>query len=368
MCKKILLTARDPGAVGHLSVLYDWLKYEYEVFVISSGTAYKLLSDLGISSIKFELENGRDIIRTTQENEFLINAAKKLVYEIRPDLIVASLSSFGAGIDEAVIAVSPHNAIAIQDFWGDLNLSLGIPASKYLVMDEFAYNLTKKKSKVECLISGSIKHTLYKNFDIAKMRQSGRNLLLKDKIKKVIGWFGQNIEIPGYIDVLKSFVKSISNSLNDYSFIYRGHPKFVDTHKTEVEIFQSKGIDILDATDIETTEQWLSICDIIVTPFSLCGLDHAYLSKYANNPIGCVMYLMTNKAIRNFAKENIGCVGFPIIEDRIGNLILDPADINSSLTRLSGSHAKTNYFYASKNLGIDNTKEVVLNCVKSYIQ
>ena len=363
--KKILLTARDPGAVGHVYVLYKWLHKDNKITIITSGTAHNLLQKLGIKSIKFTLINESNINLFDTQSSILLNEAKRLIQSLRPDLIITSLSSFGAGIDEATNAVAPQKAIAVQDFWGDVNLSLGITASKYFVMDKFAYQLTKSKCNTECIVTGSIRHTQYSEFDIPKMRMIGRlKFGIKNKLK-IIGWFGQKIEIPGYSKVIEDFVKSLKNFCNDNIIIYRGHPKFVDTCNKELLIFKKAGINAINVTNSGSTEEWLATCDLIVTSFSLCGLDHAYLSKYSSIPIGNVMYLMTNKKIRNYARHHIGIIEFPTIKNKIGHLVKRAEDTKYVIDKLLHPDSSNSYFEASKKLGNIDTKEIVMNYINT---
>ena len=114
--KNIILTARDPGAVGHVYVLYKWLHKDNKITIITSGIAHNLLLKLGVHSIKFTLINKCDINILDKQSGILLNETKRLIQSIKPDLIITSLSSFGAGIDEATNAVAPQKSIKSSDF------------------------------------------------------------------------------------------------------------------------------------------------------------------------------------------------------------------------------------------------------------
>jgi hypothetical protein len=365
MTKRLLLTARDPAAVGHVVVLFKYLSSDYEIVVAASGAAKSILLEKGIGCISFEMANGNDYIRTNEDSKPLLNAARTLLKQTNPDAIIASLSSFGAGIDEAVIATATAPNFAVQDFWGDVNLNLGVPASLYFVMDEFAAEISSQKWNVNCFITGSIRHAAYADLDILALRQKGRKIAGADDEIKLIGWFGQTFKVPGYADTVESFKHGLTNLPQKTLLIYRGHPKFSEDHNIELGMLTDATTSFYNATNIGSNELWLCSCDLIATPFSLCGLDHAYLSFHSSKPIGSVVYIMTNKAIRSFVEKDYGFVGFPTLRMGLGEIVFSPGNISKKVLYHLSSDAIASYYLMSKRMAINNPVKKVDECLKS---
>ena len=129
----ILFSTRDPGAAIHLLPLITACAQDtkFSVRVVASEPALSILKLRNTTAIPFYINN-QNHINYTDDPELLLASAKEIVDKISPDIVLTSISSLGIGIDEALLAVSPVPTLAIQDFWGDVNLGLGIPADMYL--------------------------------------------------------------------------------------------------------------------------------------------------------------------------------------------------------------------------------------------
>lgn len=325
--KKLLMSARDPGAAGNIAVLYeDLLKTGlFDINLVASGAAYSMLRQKGLKPVFFEISDGKDFVDpVTETASLLFEKTSGILKKIKPDAVITGLSSFGAGIDEALIFLSDVPVFAVQDFWGDVNLSLGKPADVYLVMDEYAAEITKKRCGARTEIIGSPKYSRYAFLDIEGMRKRSRKYLGVSEGKRVIGWFGQHPDIPGYKDVFGAFLEAVARLKGDYTFFLREHPKFGASSKKNVDFLRSKGVSAIDVTGIGNAEEWISACDLLVTPFSLCGLDHAYISAFSPDPLGSVIYLMTNQDIRSFFIETSGIDMIPVVGEDLGEWITDP--------------------------------------------
>lgn len=353
--KKLLLSARDPGAAGNIAVIYEDLSGTglFDITLVASGAAYSMMKHKGLNPDFFEISDGKDHIDPLNETtSTLFEKTSDILKTVKPDAVITGLSSFGAGIDEALSYLSDVPVLAVQDFWGDVNLSLGKPADVYLVMDEFAAGITRQKCGAETEIIGSPKYSRYALFDIAGMRAKSRKCLNASDDEKIIGWFGQHPDIPGYSEVFEDFIEAVGKLEGDFIVIFREHPKFGATGRKHAEFLRSKGIRSNDVTGIGIAEEWISACDLIVTPFSLCGLDHAYLSAFSATPIGTVVYLMQNSLINNFYVETSGIESIPTTHTGIGKWFVsgDNEDLLDEISNLLGDGARTLYHDASKRL------------------
>lgn len=351
--RKLLLSARDPGAAANITVLYeDLLKTGlFDIELYASGSAYTIMRHSGHSPHHFEIEPGKDHVEPSMESpSLLLEKASEILQEARPDAVVTGLSSFGAGIDEALTYLSDVPVFAVQDFWGDVNLSLDKLADVYLVMDEYAAEITKKRCGASTEIIGSPKYSRYAFLDIAGIRKRSREYLGSSEDEKIIGWFGQRPDIPGYKDVFEAFLEAVRGLKGDHIVFFREHPKFGATGKKNAARLCSKGIRSKDVTGIGQAEDWISACDLLVTPFSLCGLDHAYMSAYSPTPIGVVLYLMNNMEIKSFFK-NSGFENIPTVSSGIGEWFSNAeADLNSLMIKLIRSESGMAYYNAASRL------------------
>ncbi|MBI5628282.1 MAG: hypothetical protein HY953_05135, partial [Candidatus Rokubacteria bacterium] len=103
----MLFSARDPGSVGHALALIDAFQRDgrFEVFVTASGVALRMLRGAGVAVRPFAMSDGREhIADLTEDPAPLLAAARQVMEKIRPDAVISSLSSFGMGVDEALLA------------------------------------------------------------------------------------------------------------------------------------------------------------------------------------------------------------------------------------------------------------------------
>lgn len=368
--KKLLMSARDPGAAGNIAVLYeDLLKTGlFDINLVASGSAYSMLKQKGLSPGFFEIPDGKDHVDPSIETSaLLLEKVSAILEKKKPDIVVIGLSSFGAGIDEALAYLSDVPVFAVQDFWGDVNLSLGKPADIYLVMDEYAAEITRKRCGARTEIIGSPKYSRYAFLDIKGMRNKSREYLGASEDEKIIGWFGQHPDIPGYTDVFESFFEALKRLKEDHVVFFREHPKFGVNVKVNADSLNSIGIRSKDVTGIGSAEDWISACDLLVTPFSLCGLDHAYMSAFSRLAMGNVIYLMNNMKIRGFFMETSGIERIPTIETGIGDWFTntDISSLASLIEKKLGFAASLAYHEASQSLSrvynVDKIQAMLFN-------
>jgi len=365
----VLFSCRDPGGVGHILTLLDGFRHDgrFTVSLAASDPALSLLRQKGESGHAFVFANGCDHLKIDDDPNPLLDAARRLLRKTCPDAVCVCLSSLGVGIDEALLATTPVPSFAMQDFWGDVNLGLGVPASTYFVIDEYAARITHERWDVRTLVVGSPKHVNYKSLNVDKLRKDTRTYLGVHSDQRVIGFFGQSSHIPGHEMAFEDLARAASAMADRCIFLLRDHSKFpADRHKHIARLKELGGRSI-DVTFEGFAETWLAACDAAVTCFSSSALDHAYLSAYAKHPIGTVIYLFNNEEIQTFFSEVSGFPVFPTVEQGLGKLANDYVSLVSLLASAMEKKERKAYHLASKRLSKDFSMKGIINTVASEI-
>lgn len=346
----ILFSTRDPGAAIHLLPLITACVQDtkFSVSVVASEPALSILKFRNTTAIPFYINN-QNHINYTDDPELLLASAKEIVDKISPDIVLTSISSLGIGIDEALLAVSPVPTLAIQDFWGDVNLGLGIPADMYLVNDTYAADITEKRWGVKALPIGIPKYIEYSFMDIDKQRSETRKELGVSQDKLIIGFFGQSPDIPGYINSFNELAVSISEMHPCPLLLIREHPKFSNEHN-HIALLDELNIEYKDVTGICDVEKWLCACDIITTCYSASAIDHAYLSHYAKEPIGLTLLLLYDDDMRTFVTKTCGFIEFPTISQGIGKIAKSKNDIKEYASETFRRSELLDYYMATQKL------------------
>lgn len=367
---KVLFSARDPGAVGHALALVEAFRGDgrFEVSVTASGVALRMLRDAGVPVRPFVMSDGREHFADLTENPApLLAAARQVMEEIRPDAVISSLSSFGVGVDEALLATADVPTFAMQDFWGDVNLGLKVPAGLYLTLDEEAARLTEERWGARALAVGSPKHSRYAGLDIAAVRREVRASIGAREVDSLLGFFGQPPDIPGHEAVFRGLLEAVTRLVPRPRLLLREHPKFTQHTEGHVSLVRQAGLTVTDVTAESSVERWLIACDVVATPYSACALDHAYLSAFSPEPIGVALYLLCNPEIRAFMREVCGFDRFPTAKNGIGLVAEKPSEILPLLQDALTLKGRTGYFKASKHLRVGNPCQTVIETVAAGV-
>jgi hypothetical protein len=365
-----LYSARDPGAVGHAVALIEAFQRDgrFDVVVTASGVALRMLRDAGVSARPFSLADGREYLADPSEDPApLLAAARQVLEEIRPDAVVSSLSSFGIGVDEALLATAGVPTFAMQDFWGDVNLGLKAPAGLYLTLDEEAARLTEERWGARALAVGSPKHSRYAGLDIAAVRRDARASIGVNDLGPLVGFFGQAPDIPGHEEAFRALLRAVTRLVPQPRLLLREHPKFTQHTAKHMSIAQQAGLSVFDVTAESSVERWLVACDVVATSYSACALDHAYLSAFSPEPIGVVLYLLCNPEIQAFMRDACGFDRFPTVKKGIGLVAESPGAILPLLQDALTPEGRGGYFEASKRLGMGDPCRTVMETVASSV-
>lgn len=365
--RRILLSCRDPGGVGHVLALLDAFRQRggFEMEVVASGVGLRMLQEAGECAGQFALPSGHDCVQPGESVDDLRRAARGVLDELEPDLVLASLSSYGVGVDEALVAVARCPTLVMQDFWGDANLGLGVPADLYLALDDFAVRLSRRRWGITAVPVGSPKHSRYRGIDVTALRREARARIEVDESQALVGFFGQSPEIPGHESAFRDFVTAIAEIRPRPVLLLRQHLKFHDRREEQAALARAAALRVIDVSDESSVEPWLAACDVVGTPFSLCALDHAYLSAYSRAPIGVVVFLLPNREIQLFMEESCGLKQFPTVDKGIGRVARTARDIASLVQDgLKPAHAES-YFNASRVLRDEDACRHIVEIVES---
>ena len=361
---RLLFSARDPGAVGFLVPIIDACKLDnrFALSIIASEPALHLLRSLGKSVADFPATKTNSNTKIESIHLQLVSDARFILEQTKPDVVITSSSSQGVGIDEALLAASNVPTITIQDFWGDVNLGLNSTASIYLVIDEMAANMSKERWGVSTIAVGSCKYTRYEQMNIDALRSFTRLELGLAEDQLLVGFFGQNPEIPGHEEAFRDLIRVLSKMTTHPTLLIREHPKFPNNTNHD-GMLNEMGITAINVTNKGEVEPWLSACDIVTTCYSYVSIDHAYLSSKAHDPIGTVLFLLHHKSTRQYMKQTTGLSSLPTVIQGIGSEAKHKDDIKSLLTKADVAHEKLLYHKASQKLKTENCVPRILDII-----
>lgn len=362
--RRVVLSARDPGGVGHVLALAEAFRARgNDTRVVASGVALRMLRGGGEIVQPFEFGGSRDFVEVGAPMHELLGAARAVLDEIQPDLVLGSLSSYGVGVDEALVAVARCPTFVMQDFWGDANLGLGVAAGLYLALDEFAVEVTRQRWGLPAVAVGSPKHSRYARCDVARMRREARSELGVTDGQVIIGFFAQSPDIPGHESAFQELARAVA-SLRGPVFLLRQHLKFQHRRAEQIAFLTDLGLRVIDVSDRDRAEPWLAACDVVATPFSLSALDHAYLSAYSTEPIGVVLFLLPNQEIQAFMERSCGFGQFPTVDRGLGTVVRSASSTAPLLVAALAPSAVDRYYQASQALRADDACERVLAVVE----
>jgi hypothetical protein len=328
---------------------------------VASGVALRVLREAGESPRAFALPDGRDCIQPGEPRSPLLSAARALLDELAPDVVVTSASSYGVGVDEALVAEAAVPAFTIQDFWGDVNLGLDRPPRLYFAMDEYAVRLTMERWGLPALAVGSPKHGRYARLDVAGVRSETRARIGATRREPVVGFFGQAPDIPGHEAAFEDLLRALAGLSTRPRLVLKDHPKFSDHHLAHARAARAVGLEVTDASESLQVEPWLAACDVVVTPFSLSALDHAYLSAFSPEPIGSNIDLLPNPDLQASMERMCGIPEFPTVARGLGRVARDRSDIARLLEAALRPDAASAYFEASRGLRGETTCDRIID-------
>lgn len=307
---KLLVSARDAGSAGHIHAILDeaglhpWL----ETKTYAEGPAFDQLGASGLPIERFSLPatvpGG-----CPEVSRRLIAEARRVIETEAPDAVLVGVSHcHEAGLDEAILAAAfDRPRFAMQDFWGDVNLTLGAAADLYFALDDVAVRLTESRHKRPAVAYGSPKHARYRTLDVIALRGKHRTELGVRPDQPLIGYFGQSLfHLPGYRSLVEAFARAVSQGEDDVQLIYRPHPRESEQEITEtLGAFAGAGVSARLATG-GTTEAWLATVDVVASCFSSCAYDAAFINRSAPVPVCSAIYLLFDDTVAEYFRRVAG--------------------------------------------------------------
>jgi len=338
---RVLITARDAGA-GHQSRAFvdaALARGAFEFHVLAQDPAARSFAEGGVRCSIAESD-----IDTHIERAFEAFA---------PDFVLAGLSGFDGGVDEAALVAARRRGVAtgsIQDYWGYLGpVGSTLRPDVFFVLDERARELTLQRTggSVETRVTGSPKHEGYAARLpewMASRRDTGHPRLV---------FFLQPREVPGIVNNAEIFLMAAGRLRLPVSVTLRLHPADDDP-----AFYAAMTARLYPAAEVARPqgpiEAELCRTDVVVTCFSTVGLDHNYLQAFSAHPIGCLAYVAAGEPVRAFMREVIGSDRVPGAEVGMGAMLHSLEELAGWMEEaLTGDRERERYADAvRRNLGI----------------
>lgn len=231
--------------------------------------------------------------------------ARQLLDEVQPHVILSGLSTpFDASLDEAILAEAEVPTALYQDFWGEQNLILGRGADYILALDKQAAERNTARFGAPGTVVGSARHSAYAAIDVAATRERVRTRLGVAPGEPVVGFFGQALHgMPGYARTVLHFIDCVRR-VTAVRLLLRPHPREnADERRRTEEMFLGAGLQALHLAD-GPVEDALAACDVVVSLFSICTFDAAYLNRFAPAPIAVPMSLLFDAEIAAYCRQH----------------------------------------------------------------
>ena len=303
---RLLITARDAAAALHLvQVARAGLRDpRFEIRVAVQPPASEIFESAAIAAVTIDLPPAK--LAQSAEAAALRAAARALLDEFRPDAVLVGLSTpFDAGLDEAVLAESTVPSLLFQDFWGEQNLILGRGADFILVLDAEAAARNRARYDVGSTIVGSARHAGYAALDIAGVRAAVRRRIGAGPNDAVVGFFGQALHsMAGYRRTVQCFVSCLRDLPHVRHVVLRPHPREDAEQRAETErVFVDAGLPVVLLAD-GPVEQALLACNVVVSVFSTCTFDTAYLNRFSTEPVAVPISLLFDQEIAAYCAQH----------------------------------------------------------------
>jgi len=278
----------------------------------------------------------------------LLAAARAILAKHRPDALVVGLSGPGAGLDEALLYIASEDlpTFAVQDFWGDANRTFGTLPRHFLCIDEVAVGLTGERWSATATAVGSLKHVGYAGVDVDMMRSQGRTRFAVGNETWFLAIAGQPLwDEPAYGAAIADVLRIAAGFERERTrLVYRPHPKEGSMCRERVTALASQCGLAIDFDDERNQEPLLAAADLLITPFSTCGYDHAQLSRQANGPLGTVLYVLSEPRLAELYRRWTGLLSLPCADMGLGSVAWDREALASAMRHALAPEARDDYW------------------------
>ena len=322
---RLFATARDVGAAQHLAALVRHSTGQASFRVLASGAAVDALCAAEVETESWS--GGADREASLADLARRIGAAQ-------PDFVLAGMAYPGVGLDELTAIAARQAGVpcgAVQDYWGYVGaFEPGAYPDIFFVLHESAARLTERRlgAQVACHVTGSPKHEDYRDRVARWIETGGR----RDRTK-TITLVCQPRYVPGTADNLRAVAHAFAALPADVRLRVKLHPGDADT--AFVADAMAPAAPRLSFTGPgDTTDALLLGSDLTVTFFSTVGLDHAYLQRYSEAPIGGLLYVTVGAEIARFIAQQVGQDEIPLVDAGVGRRVRQRSEIAPALTAM----------------------------------
>ncbi len=219
----------------------------------------------------------------------LITFVDQTFQSINPKIVLACSSGPDVSIDEVLIYLAKDRcqSFLIQDFWGDVNLGLGVTADTIFVCDQQALKLTKMKVDSDIVVTGPLKQLCddQKSLDRPEIRASRDGDLSVLIVGMSTAW-----SAPGYKANMESIFVALKNIGLSEQVVYRPHPLERRRDLKELKKISATGeINLIWDQDSNVFNS-LKKSDLIITAYSSVGFDAILYGSLYSYDVGKVVY------------------------------------------------------------------------------
>jgi len=333
MSLRLLMSARDPGTALHLGpvALLAAREDDIELTVAASPPAFEALAAIpGLTVRPFSVAP----VQSAGEAGPLLDGARALLDDVRPDAVLVGLSGPGAGIDEALAACADGiPTFLFQDFWGDLNTLLGSPNLTVLALDPEAVRITRSRHGLGAVAVGAPGYERFAELDTDRLAACARRELELGDGAPLLTVCGQPLwEVDGYASTLRS-VGRAAREAGLPTVAWRPHPKESPQQRARgAELLGSDGAVVLDA-HAPSLESLLATSDVLCSAFSNCGADLVHLGRAATSPLGSVVFALFEPGLRDQYRRWTGLDDLPLTTAGLARTARRVQDLPGALRR-----------------------------------
>lgn len=352
MTLRVLMTARDAGAAFHLIEIANAARRRGDIALdfATQEPATRYFRAAGIATRPVDLPSASR--PDTPEGAALLRAARQLIDETRPEMLLSGLSTpFDAGIDEAAVAAFDGPSFVMQDFWGEANLMFGKPADLYLALDEEGVRLSAERHGLAATVVGSPRHSAYADLDLAGIRAKERRRLGISPDTTVFGFFGQALHaLEGYRRTLRRFVEAVLAQERPCAVFYRPHPReSAEEGRWTYDLLRASGVRCV-LGDAVKVEHALLACDVVCSMFSNCSYDVAYLNYFSPAPLITPVSLFFDADIVAYFRRMVRLAEFPYLKTGLVKAVREAGDLAGALAEAAAPADRARHWRNARSL------------------
>jgi len=365
---RLVISACDAAAAHHLSQVIKeaMVDRRFDVHVVAQNPAADILRKNGLRPTEIKLQRAKR--PDSPAGEALLDAARRVVADVKPDAVLCGLSTpLDGGLDEALLAVCDCTSYLLQDFWGEQNAFFGSAPDVLFVLDDMAARSTKERCPGRPVVIGSTRHSNYRTLSFERLREDVRAALAVSSDAKLVGLFGQALHhIPGYGRTVEAWCLALLAMECTPEALYRPHPRESrqEVARTQ-ELFKTLGVSVKTVSSTVAVEQTIAACDVVCATFSNCLYDAAFVNRFASTPLVTPMTLMFDPDLVTYFDEKIKVKHLPYLQEELAYPVASSRELPADLDKALQYETKERFWRSAREklpdsgLAISNLLDVV---------